>query len=322
MRLNKRAVSMMVSYALLVVIGIAVAAISYPYLKSIVTPPDFAECPPDMSLSIEEAACNRADWSVSVRLLNRGLFNVTGAFIRFAHENRTVRDQINRDREIFIKGTSDTSPLAPGQETAYVTYQVGSLGYLPENGSFILEVQPAVYKKGVLVPCSGKIITQSIECISTMIGWLFQDEPSPIDEFSCEGDWDDANGRGCSNIHDTLWNTPATAAPGSIATFRVNYTIAPNYKWPESNWSGMWRNNEYFSYLSFSHCWDYPAQDKIQFTVEINRQASPGYIALSCYDYALNGGLGDWRELAREGDENQFYNLLFYEEGMWWQESS
>ena len=159
---NKKGVSLMVGYALLIVIAIALAAIVYPYLKSIGVPIEKVECNPDISLSIENISCNRAGRSLSFNLLNRGLFNVTGVYIRFAEAERSIRPQINTGKELYLTGLVNPAPLGPGQETPTRTYPTGNL---PSGKSFVLEVQPAIFKKSVLVPCSNKIITQSVECI-------------------------------------------------------------------------------------------------------------------------------------------------------------
>jgi hypothetical protein len=161
MHKNKRGISLMVSYVLLVVIAISLAAIVYPYLKSIGVPIDKAECPADLSLSIETASCNRTNNLLTITMLNRGLFNVTGAYIRFAEAGRSVRPQINSGKELYITGESSPHPLGPGQYTPGLNYPVAGL---PSATQFVIEVQPAIFKKGALVPCANKIITQTVEC--------------------------------------------------------------------------------------------------------------------------------------------------------------
>ena len=161
---NKKGVSLMVGYALLIVIAIALAAIVYPYLKSIGVPIEKVECNPDISLSIENISCNRAGRSLSFNLLNRGLFNVTGVYIRFAEAERSIRPQINTGKELYLTGLVNPAPLGPWQETPLLNYHV-SVSASPSEQEFVLEVQPAIFKKSVLVPCSNKIITQSVECI-------------------------------------------------------------------------------------------------------------------------------------------------------------
>jgi hypothetical protein len=309
---DKRGVSIMVGYALLIVVAIGLAAIVYPFLKARL-PVDRVECPADLSLSIDEVACNRADWKVTIKLLNRGLFNVTGAYIRFAESGKSVRPQINKNKELYLTGLNPV-PLGPGQYTPDLSYSTGDLSYLPENGTFVVEVQPAVFKKGVLVPCSNKIITQTIKCISILIGW---EEAENGNEYGCEGTWHPAFP--CSNLNDTDWYTKGTANSNEKATYYVNYTTPPNAIWPHSNWTIKWRNQRTESLALVSPCWN---TTKLQFKVEIDKTpplANNSFIALSCYQ-----NTGGWAELVRKNaqlpnggvDINATY---FYEEKMWWQ---
>jgi len=166
MHKKKRGASMIVSYALLIVIAIGLSAIVYPFLKARL-PIDNVECPSDLSLSIEEVSCDLATQSINLTMLNRGLFNITGAYVRFAEASKSIRPQVNEGKEAYLKGyINDFSPLAPGQYTALLKYQVGNLSvYLPDS-DFVVEVQPAIFKKGVMVPCANKIITQTIKCTS------------------------------------------------------------------------------------------------------------------------------------------------------------
>jgi len=161
---NKRGDNLMVSYVLLIVIAIALSAGVFSFLK-LRTPSDRAECPPDISLTIEEAQCNRAGNIVTMRLYNRGLFNVSGAFIRFGEADKSVRTQINKDREYLRPENSPNSlGLPPGVSTPLLSYHVGNLAELPENEELVIEVQPAIFKNRVFVPCANKIAVQPVDC--------------------------------------------------------------------------------------------------------------------------------------------------------------
>ncbi len=298
----------MVGYALLVVIAIGLAAIVYPFLKARL-PVERVECPADLSLSIDDVSCNRADHSLTIKLLNRGLFNVTGAYIRFAESDRTVRPQVNPGKEIYLTGLNPT-PLGPGQYTPYLTYPIGNLTSLPPNGTFIVEVQAAIFKKGVLVPCANKIITQTINCVSTLIGWM---EDDTGDEYGCEGDWHSLFS--CNNVNDTNWETFGTANQG-LVIYYVNYTTPPNAIWPNSNWTVKWGNQEIDSYLELGPCWN---EVKMQFKIEIDHTPIPQNekIALFCMKADGSG----WQQLDQKirGLSFDVNATNLYEEKMWWQ---
>jgi len=305
---NRKGVSLMVGYALLIVIAIGLAAIVYPFLKARL-PEDRVECPADLSISIEEVLCNRADWSVTVRMLNRGLFNITGAYIRFAEADKSVRPQINTGKELFLTGSTNPRPLGPGQRTPPLSYQIGSLSHLPPDGDFIVEVQPAIYRKRVLVPCSNKIVTQTVKCISQLIGWRAQEDAN---EIVCEGDWDGA--QNCEKVHDGNWETYGTVASGDkIATYYANYTT-PQDASLGSNWTIKFGDDNYSSIDIPYPCWN---SETIQFKVDIDtRPTEPQneFISFSCF----NGS--EWKSL-----QTNFRGLTldlnitnFYEEKVWW----
>ncbi len=157
-KLNKKAVSLIVSYVLLIVIAVSISALVYTYLKSYISP-EGVECPADTSLVIETADCNRPNNEITIQLSNRGLFNISGVYLRFAEEGRDVRAQLNPgfENEYFIQ------PLAPGKSTPIKRYSIDE--FLKTGiDNYLLEVQPATFQDGHLVPCKNLIITQKILC--------------------------------------------------------------------------------------------------------------------------------------------------------------
>jgi hypothetical protein len=156
---NKKGVSLMISYALLIVITIALGALVYAYLKFYL-PSDKTECPEDMSLRALNIVCisDGQHATLSMDLYNAGLFNVSGVYLRFGASERTVRLQIpeNKGQELF------DYPLAPG--SAYTkTYVLNSL-LEPSVSNYILEIQPAIFAEKSTIPCTNAIITQPVTC--------------------------------------------------------------------------------------------------------------------------------------------------------------
>ena len=157
---NKRAISDMVSYTLLIVIAMSVGILVYSYLK-LYLPSEKVECPPDAVMVVNEANCSISQQQVSlnITLSNRGLFNVTGAFIRIGAENRQIRSQINRDQTIF------PIPIAPDNILQlYYNVPVIDVPTVNQNGNNLLEIQPAILSKGVAVPCQTGIVTFPVVC--------------------------------------------------------------------------------------------------------------------------------------------------------------
>ncbi len=83
--MNKKGLSEIVAYTLLIVIALGLALLVYTWVKSIV-PGEESECPSDVSLVIDSYSCNVVENKITVTLKNQGLFDVNGFFIRFAEK--------------------------------------------------------------------------------------------------------------------------------------------------------------------------------------------------------------------------------------------
>lgn len=151
----------MVSYVLLVVIAISLSVFVYAYLK-LYLPENRRECEVDTRIVITEVTCLSNYDDLSFKIENRGLFNVSGAFMKFDLRTKTVKTQLNKDDE-FLR-----PPLAPGQARV-MNFNNFSRVYgfpLTENTDFELEVEPAVLQDGFLVSCKDAIVTYPVTCIS------------------------------------------------------------------------------------------------------------------------------------------------------------
>jgi hypothetical protein len=75
---NKKAISVMVGYILLVTLGMVMAVMVYGYLKTYV-PSDPLDCPPGTSLMLKEQNC--ANYQLNLTIKNNGKFNIEGMMI-------------------------------------------------------------------------------------------------------------------------------------------------------------------------------------------------------------------------------------------------
>lgn len=169
---NKRALSEMVGYVMLVVIAVGLSVVVYSFLRSYVPPLDTIECPADMTLVIQNSSCFQSggEYRLQLVLSNRGLFNINAAYIRIAQENRKVKSLINDALSqstvpggVYIFGSTNNS-LIPGQSIQTGAYPLGRFGVT--SGKYGLEIQPAIFKGDSikLALCSNSIITQTVEC--------------------------------------------------------------------------------------------------------------------------------------------------------------
>jgi hypothetical protein len=78
---NKKAVSVMVGYVLLIAFGIGMGVVVYGYLKTYV-PTESLTCPDGVSIFLKSASCNASAGELNISLKNTGKFNLAGYFIK------------------------------------------------------------------------------------------------------------------------------------------------------------------------------------------------------------------------------------------------
>ena len=298
----------MVSYVLLVVIAIGLAAILYPYLKSMIFS-DRPECKVDISLSVENLSCSATGEIVSFKLINTGFFNVSGAFIRFGPPERSVRQQINVDDETELKGPGDFSPLAPGQLTPMRSYPISG-AMSASTDDYILEIQPAIFTERRLVPCDKAIITLPVNCVDVLVpgGWREQQNQT---NSRCEGNWD-APPNSCVSVVDNDWESYGETVDGDNATIYINYSKPDDAKygslwWFKSDESGTGKT---FNKTIPTACFN---QENIQFEVVSKADyTAPVGIFGNCWD-----GSAFIPVHSQPGGD-----VVIYEEKIWWNVSA
>ena len=77
---NKKGISVIVGYVLLIALGIVMSVIVYSYLRTYV-PKEPVACPEETSIAIRDFICNNNSYSLNLTLRNNGNFNVNGFFI-------------------------------------------------------------------------------------------------------------------------------------------------------------------------------------------------------------------------------------------------
>jgi len=135
---NKKALSAMIGYILLITFGIVLSVIVYSYLKTYV-PKEFIKCPEGVSMFIEDLNCTEnittGDFSLNITLKNNGKFNLAGYFIHGANESTqeiAILDLSQNVQEnllsgpaivgnsvIFTKTSSDVNSFKPNNVTTH-----------------------------------------------------------------------------------------------------------------------------------------------------------------------------------------------------------
>jgi len=156
---DKKGVSEIVSYVLLISITFAIAGIVYSWLIFYVTPGKETKCEEGISLTIRSYSYNCNTKALNLSLQNRGLFDIDGYLIR-------VTNQSNTDIGIYTLNKTGAN-ISVG--VTYLDYYSNSsiLNDSKKNlGGIIkfLEVQPFVYQNGSVPIYCENVAKQVIVC--------------------------------------------------------------------------------------------------------------------------------------------------------------
>lgn len=174
LKLNKKGVSAMVGYVLLIVIALSISVLVYGWVKYQL-PKQQKECPEDVSLIVEKYDCT-ADKQINLTLSNKGYFTIDGFYIRVrAKEEGLATEKVFYDmnknklmedyeetNEISIIGSLDPNEIT-----------IISLDYLSSYDNInMIEIEPFItmdVKEGSttkeIVLCKDEIIKQNlIDC--------------------------------------------------------------------------------------------------------------------------------------------------------------
>lgn len=171
---DKKGVSIMVAYVLLIVLAIGLAGGVYSYLNFYV-PKDQPQCPSDVSLIVQDVECTNGQ--ITISLLNKGLFSIDGAYLKIGDPDRIARNNFcfntkklddggNCDVSFFGEsivglGTVDEGGLKPG-EVLKSTFTYEDYGNGDKRD---LEVEPIVIgKENDWLICKEAVVTQIVTC--------------------------------------------------------------------------------------------------------------------------------------------------------------
>jgi len=176
---NKKALSVMVGYILLITFGIVLSIIVYTYLKTYL-PKEFPKCPEGVSLFIEELNCTQnstsENFELNLTLKNNGKFNLAGYFIHATNESsqeiatidlsqkvvqKTPVPAIVGNSVIFTKTSEDVNFLKPNNQVTHyfinITQNLSQIEIIPIR----YETKTANSK---LASCGDAIILEKVAC--------------------------------------------------------------------------------------------------------------------------------------------------------------
>lgn len=131
---DKRALSNLVAYVLLISITISLSVIVYGWLKFYVESDNVATCPANVNVIIESYECfSGVDGNLTVKLKNKGLFDIDGFVLR-------VHDRPDADFGFYVFD-AEGAEISPGGDYT-VMYEFSD--YVAESISDVtlVDVQP------------------------------------------------------------------------------------------------------------------------------------------------------------------------------------
>lgn len=164
---NKKAVSIIVSYVLLITITLSLSVLVYNWLKFYVVDPEIPECSSNVNIIIQDFFCVPSNTNttgfytagnVQITLKNKGLFNISGFNLR-------VHDRADAEFGLYSLEEGGV-PLGPG-DTFNETYLFddiveNTMAVNQLDTITIVEVQPFVEEDGKVI-CKSYAI-QKVNC--------------------------------------------------------------------------------------------------------------------------------------------------------------
>ncbi len=170
---NKKAVSIIIGYVLLVTIGIIMSVIVYNYLKTYI-PRDNLSCPDGVSIKIKNYSCQGG--MINLTLENNGRFNYVGYFIKGAGSPTAEIATVNL-ADYFIGTTGNENAF--GIKNGYITFSRQNDNFMKPGTQvthlfsysyplYLIDITPVKYEtfnnKRRFVSCGSAEIKEKISC--------------------------------------------------------------------------------------------------------------------------------------------------------------
>lgn len=156
-RKNKKALSNLVAYVLLISITISLSVLVYGWLKFYVEGDDVIACPSNVNVIINNYNCSSGvDGSLTVTLKNKGLFNIDGFVLR-------VHDRPDAKFGFYVFDSVGV-PLSPGESFVGVyDFSNSTINTNDITDITFMDVQPFLVQDGDNVACES-YASQRIVC--------------------------------------------------------------------------------------------------------------------------------------------------------------
>jgi hypothetical protein len=165
---DKRALSEIVSYVLLIVIALGLATGVYAWMKNYLPSEKEIKCPDDVALSIKNYNCILINKTLILQIENRGMFNVNGFYIRASNETGKIPTLMLNSNNSIVGGQKEGNlqniPNSEGRydfdlESPFITNSVREFNFNYSNFTklYKLQIQPYTRGKNTLYLCNNPI---------------------------------------------------------------------------------------------------------------------------------------------------------------------
>ncbi|MBU1252538.1 MAG: hypothetical protein KKC96_03015 [Nanoarchaeota archaeon] len=173
---DKKGLSVMIGYVLLVVFALAISVGIYQWLKTFV-PQDSLDCPDGVSVFLKSANFNGTSNKLTIEVVNSGRFNIAGYFIHVATvsadevPNVDVSSYLNKTESsagihagsvIFLIGSDENNPFSPGDSEMH-SFDLLELTGTPKIVSVIPTRQQVDDDRKRFVGCGTARAEQNVE---------------------------------------------------------------------------------------------------------------------------------------------------------------
>jgi len=160
-KMNKKGLSEIISYVLLILIALSLSAAVFVWLK-VYIPKNSVECPKDASLIIKDYSCDINTQKISIIFQNKGYYDIDGVYIKIANTTDGIASELPEPPSI------SSTPSEPG------FFYFGFHGLLPgksDNQTFEytaftqvtkVQIQPFVLRDDKIIICTRDTKSQEI----------------------------------------------------------------------------------------------------------------------------------------------------------------
>lgn len=169
---NKKGVSAIIGYVLLITLGLVLATIVYGYLKTYV-PKELTSCPDGTSIFIKDYSCSGEN--LILQLKNNGRFNLAGYYIHYSN-NSVQKIATKNFAQKFINDDSTNSTVISG---TYILFDFMNENSMSAGKEFshtfsisepiaFVEITPVRFEeingKIRFASCGNAIVKENINC--------------------------------------------------------------------------------------------------------------------------------------------------------------